>query len=81
MSKRPVPPRTLEARPDVSEENPLPTEHHPEPQPTSHLIDEIKETADKLARDRATRGDIKIIARALKELREPAERLRELGRA
>ncbi len=33
------------------------------------LIDEIKQTADKLARDGATRGDLKILSRALKELR------------
>ncbi|HVJ66385.1 MAG TPA: LOG family protein [Caulifigura sp.] len=69
MSARQPPQKTHEARPDVSEENPLPTEHAPEPQPTTYLIDEIRETADKLARDQATRGDVKIIARALKELR------------
>ena len=33
------------------------------------LIDEIKQTADKLAIDGATRGDLKILNRALKELR------------
>lgn len=33
------------------------------------LIDEIKETADKLARDRASRGDLKILHRAFRELR------------
>ena len=33
------------------------------------LIDEIKATADKLGRDNATLGDIKILARVLKELR------------
>ena len=33
------------------------------------LIDEIKETADKLNRDQASRGDLKILSRALKELR------------
>jgi uncharacterized protein (TIGR00730 family) len=33
------------------------------------LIGEIKETADKLFRDQTTRGDLKIISRALKELR------------
>lgn len=54
---------------NVSEADVLPTEHgsilieHPT------LIDEIKETADKLARDGATRGDLKILSRALKELR------------
>ena len=35
----------------------------------SSLIEEIKETADKLARDNASRGDLKILSRALKELR------------
>jgi len=69
MSNRRSKTQSHEARPDVSEENPLPTEHQPDPQPTSNLIEEIKETADKLARDHATRGDVKIIARALKELR------------
>ena len=33
------------------------------------LVEEIKQTADKLARDNAAIGDIKIIARAIKELR------------
>lgn len=33
------------------------------------LIAEIKETADKLERDQATRGDLKILSRSLKELR------------
>jgi uncharacterized protein (TIGR00730 family) len=37
--------------------------------PHSELIDEIKDTADKLAADGATRGDLKILARTLKELR------------
>ncbi len=69
MSDSRISHKAHEARPDVSEENPLPTEHQPDPQPTSNLISEIKETADKLARDQATRGDVKIIARALKELR------------
>ncbi len=35
----------------------------------SELIDEIKATADKLAADKATRGDLKILSRALRELR------------
>jgi uncharacterized protein (TIGR00730 family) len=61
--------RTPAARPDVSESHPLPTEHQLDPQSTSLLISDIKETADKLTRDRANRGDVKIIARALKELR------------
>lgn len=54
---------------DVSETNPLPTEHTPVDDGTQFLIDEIKGTADKLHRDQATRGDLKIISRALKELR------------
>jgi hypothetical protein len=33
------------------------------------LVAQIKETADKLVRDRATRGDMKLLATALKELR------------
>ena len=35
----------------------------------SELIEEIKQTADKLQRDGATRGDLKILSRAMKELR------------
>lgn len=57
------------ALPDVSENNVLPTEHEPEPDRSFELIDEIRETADKLERDQASRGDLKIIARALKEFR------------
>lgn len=33
------------------------------------LIEQLKETADKLARDRANRGDVKLLSTALKELR------------
>lgn len=36
---------------------------------TQRLIDEIKETADKLKEDGARLGDLKIISRAIKELR------------
>lgn len=61
--KHPIP------RPDVSEEHPLPTEHEPDVSRISGLIEEIKETADKFARDNATRGDLKIVSRALRELR------------
>lgn len=35
----------------------------------SDLIDMIKESADKLAADRTSRGDLKILSRALRELR------------
>lgn len=33
------------------------------------LLDQIRETADKLHRDAATRGDLKLLSRSLKELR------------
>ena len=57
------------AQPDVSESDVLPTEHDSERIERSRLIAEIKATADKLERDNATRGDLKILNRALKELR------------
>jgi len=44
-------------------------EHVVELKRHSELIEEIKQTADKLQRDGATRGDLKILSRALKELR------------
>ena len=59
----------IRARTNVSESDPLPTEHSPVLTGSESLIAEIKETADKLERDGATRGDLKILARALKELR------------
>jgi uncharacterized protein (TIGR00730 family) len=34
-----------------------------------HLIQQLKETADKLIRDHANRGDVKLLSTALKELR------------
>src|SRR5690606_22454509 len=54
---------------DVSEEYSLPTEHDVDVSKTSHLIEDIKETADRLAKDKATRGDLKLVSRALRELR------------
>lgn len=54
---------------DESESDVLPTEHGSVLTQHETLIDEIKETADKLARDGATRGDLKILSRALRELR------------
>lgn len=57
------------APPNVSEADVLPTEHSQELARQGDLIEEIKETADKLARDGASRGDLKILTRALKELR------------
>lgn len=44
-------------------------EHPSELTQHSELIDEIKATADLLAADQATRGDLKILSRALRELR------------
>lgn len=44
-------------------------EHDSELQQHSELIGEIKETADNLSADKATRGDLKILSRALRELR------------
>lgn len=57
------------ARPDVSETNVLPTEQEEGLDRTQALIDEIHETTEKLVRDQATRGDLKIISRAVKEFR------------
>ncbi len=55
--------------PNVSEDYALTTEHEPDTTGTSRFIEEIKETADKFARDQATSGDLKIVSRALRELR------------
>ncbi|MCA9038535.1 MAG: TIGR00730 family Rossman fold protein [Planctomycetaceae bacterium] len=52
---------------DVSEASVI--EHLNEPRQHSELIEEIKTTADKLQADGATRGDLKILSRALRELR------------
>lgn len=61
--------RAKHARPDVSEEHVMPTEHSSTTTGQDALIEEIKQTADKLAADHATRGDLKILSRALRELR------------
>ena len=44
-----------------------PEERHPVD--ISHLVQQMRETADKLIRDGATRGDVKLLNTALKELR------------
>jgi uncharacterized protein (TIGR00730 family) len=41
----------------------------PTPDRIAELIDEIKLSADKLAKDRASRGDVKLLSRTLRELR------------
>lgn len=56
-------------RPLVSEIDVLPTEPDAVLDAQQELIDELKATADKLAKDGATRGDLKILARSMKELR------------
>ena len=62
-----MPGRRYDRHPHDSEldviEHPLELSQHEE------LIQEIKETADRLAADHATRGDLKILSRALRELR------------
>src|SRR5258708_35182650 len=59
------------SRPDFSETDVLSSAQSPEFDPLGpeRLVDEIKAVADKLGRDQTTRGDLKIILRALKELR------------
>lgn len=62
MSSEPVPP--ISPNPNDS----LSVDKH-EVESRSNLIKEIKDTADKLAADNASRGDLKVLSRALKELR------------
>jgi uncharacterized protein (TIGR00730 family) len=47
----------------------VPAEEDRQPVRTEQLVQQIKETADKLIRDRANRGDVKLLNTALKELR------------
>ena len=59
------------SRPDLSESDVLSASQSIEFEPLAPdaLIDEIKQVADKMVGDQTTRGDLKIILRALKELR------------
>src|SRR5258708_35151468 len=59
------------SRPDFSETDVLSSAQSPEFDPLGpeRLVDEIKAVADKMVGDQTTRGDLKIILRALKELR------------
>src|SRR5436189_1969993 len=41
----------------------------PQPGGIEELVQQIKDTADKLLRDQANRGDVKLLSTALKELR------------
>src|SRR5947209_11692872 len=45
----------------------VPEERHPVG--VEHLVQQLRETADKLVRDGASRGDVKLLSTALKELR------------
>ncbi len=55
------------ASPDPDQGTPS-VEHHRQRQ-IGDLVDRIKESADKLARDGSSRGDLKLLSRALRELR------------
>src|SRR5258708_17151045 len=59
------------SRPDLAESDVLSAAQSIEFEPVAPdaLVEEIKDVADKLVRDQTTRGDLKIILRALKELR------------
>lgn len=59
------------SRPDLSETDVLSAAQSIEFEPLGPdaIVNEIKGVADKLVRDQTTRGDLKIILRALKELR------------
>ena len=72
--------KSRRSNPELSEADVMPTEHLTVPVENQELIDEIKETADKLSRDNATRGDLKILSRALRELRYAFKVFREYRR-
>lgn len=59
-------PRSAESRLPLQDAEPGPEEQASR---VDDLIALIKETADKLVRDQASRGDVKILSRALRELR------------
>ena len=48
--------------------NPPPQRAEAAPQRISELIERIRESADKLAKDKTSRGDLKILSRTLREL-------------
>jgi uncharacterized protein (TIGR00730 family) len=50
-------------------EEEVPHEEERRPVSIENLVQQLKETADKLIRDHATRGDVKLLSTALKELR------------
>jgi hypothetical protein len=66
---RPPKPAGAPPAPGTATPPSVPGTPSPVPEQRSTLINEIKETADKLAADGATRGDLKILSRVLRELR------------
>jgi hypothetical protein len=61
-------------KPDPTEfqqvaDEPKPRAEERQPAGIAELVEQIKETADKLVRDKANRGDVKLLNTALKELR------------
>jgi uncharacterized protein (TIGR00730 family) len=54
---------------DVGGSPSAPNLDEPAPQRIAELIERIRESADKLAKDRTSRGDLKILSRTLRELR------------
>jgi uncharacterized protein (TIGR00730 family) len=67
--ERPPKPAGAPPAPGTATPPSVPGTPSPVPEHRSTLITEIKETADKLAADGATRGDLKILSRVLRELR------------
>src|SRR5437588_706228 len=53
----------------LHEEVPEAHEAPPQPLTAEQLVQQIRETADKLLRDQASRGDVKLLSTALRELR------------
>jgi uncharacterized protein (TIGR00730 family) len=61
----PIPPEPVPAFQEIHEDQP----EGRHPISPEHLAQQIRETADKLLRDGATRGDLKLLSTALRELR------------
>ncbi|RCS40802.1 TIGR00730 family Rossman fold protein [Bremerella cremea] len=60
---------TLNRFNDTDEDDLLPSSEDRRAIEINRLLDQIRQTADKLQRDAASRGDLKLLARSLKELR------------
>src|SRR5688572_2002155 len=59
----------MENSPETSFDEVHEDEIGPRPHGVEHFVQQIKETADKLLRDKANRGDVKLLSTALRELR------------